>query len=313
MHIDPVILFFILGALAGLLKSDLRIPRSFYETLSIYLLLAIGIKGGIELSHVSFKQILLPGIAAMCTGMGIAVVALLLLHKVLGFSRADAHAIGAHYGSVSAVTFAVVVTYCKQLRLTYEPYLTVLLVMMEIPGIAIMILLYKYQSKNNSSLKKVVHEVLFGKSILLVIGGLAIGYLTAIMHDTQLNFFFFDLFKGFLAIFMLEMGVVASERMKDLKKVGLKLIAFGVIMPMLGAGIGLLVSLALGFSAGGALIFCTLCASASYIAAPAAVKMAIPDANTSLSLTTALAVTLPFNLLVGITIYHKIVMAVIVS
>lgn len=306
--LDPVILFFALGFLAGVVKSDLRIPRSFYETLSIYLLLSIGIKGGIELykSHVS--MIVTPSILAIGTGIGLTLLSFLLLRLVFRFSLQDATGIAAHYGSVSAVTFAVVLNYCKSNHLPYEEYMTVLLVLMEVPGIATAILIYKSKQKDEmTDWKKLVREVFVGKSILLVLGGLAIGYVTASIGDKQLNFFFFDLFKGFLAIFMLEMGVVASERFTDLKTYGIRILLFGISMPLLASVVGIMVATLMGLQPGGKLIFATLCASASYIAAPAAVKMAIPKANTSLSLTAALGVTLPFNLIAGIPFYNYLI------
>lgn len=306
--IDPVILFFVLGFAAGLLKSDLRIPKSFYETLSIYLLLSIGIKGGIELFKSNPAEVVEPGLLAIATGVTLTLFALGILRLVFRFPLHDAAAIAAHYGSVSAVTFAMVVNYCKSNALPYEEFMTVLLVLMEVPGIATAILVYKMRTRNKETRwTALAREVFLGKSILLVIGGLAIGYTAAKMGDKQLNFFFFDLFKGFLAIFMLEMGVVASERVASLKTHGLRLVTFGVAMPLLAAGIGIFAATLMHLSSGGILIFATLCASASYIAAPAAIKMAMPEANTSLSLTASLGVTLPFNLVLGIPLYHFLI------
>ncbi|MBK7149415.1 MAG: sodium-dependent bicarbonate transport family permease [Bacteroidetes bacterium] len=307
--LDPVILFFALGFLAGVLKSDLRIPRSFYETLSIYLLLSIGIKGGIELYKSHITEVVSPAAFALITGILLTVIAYAALRYLFRFSIKDACGIAAHYGSVSAVTFAVVLNYCKSNHIPYEEYMTVLLVLMEVPGIATAILLYKFQERESgTNWIKIVCEVFFGKSILLVIGGLFIGYITASMGDKQLNFFFFDLFKGFLSIFMLEMGVVASEKFGELKVYGTKILAFAVLMPLLAACIGIASAQLMGLGTGGHIIFATLCASASYIAAPAAMKMAVPGANVSLSLTAALGITLPFNLIIGIPFYHLLIL-----
>ncbi len=310
--LDPVILFFVLGFVAGVLKSDLRIPRSFYETLSIYLLLSIGIKGGIELFKSHISQIALPAVFSITTGVILTLVAFILLRTVFKFSLKDASGIAAHYGSVSAVTFAVVLNYCKSNHIAYEEYMTVLLVLMEVPGIATAILVYKFKEvETKTNWSKIIREVFFGKSILLVLGGLFIGYITASMGDKQLNFFFFDLFKGFLAIFLLEMGVVASERFGDLKTYGTKILSFSLLMPVLASCVGIVAAQLMGLGLGGHIIFATLCASASYIAAPAAVKMAIPGANVSLSLTAALGITLPFNLIIGIPFYHFLILKAI--
>ena len=202
--LDPVVLFFILGVLARLVKSDLRIPEAFYNVLSIYLLLSIGIKGGIELYKTNFQHILPPLAGTLVLGAFITFIAYFILNKILRFTLEDAAALAAHYGSVSAVTFAVVVSYLKDIGVFYEEYMTVLLVMLEIPAIGIAILLYRLNSsKGSSGAKNLIHEIFFGKSMILLIGGLFIGMFVAYSGNKQLNFFFFDLFKGFLAIFML--------------------------------------------------------------------------------------------------------------
>jgi len=305
--LDPVVLFFILGAVAGILKSDLRVPVSFYNTLSIYLLLSIGIKGGIELSHSNPQNLITPIIATLLLGVAITIIAKFLLEKTKKFDKKNAINIATHYGSVSAVTFAVVLSYVREQKISYEHYMTVLLVMLEIPALITGVLMAKTMEKNNSN--KLVHtikEVFFGKSILLIVGGLFIGFITGVTDNKQINFFFFDLFKGFLCIFMLEMGIVASERIKDLKKAGPILIAFAIIMPIISATLGIITSMLCGLSQGGAIVLATMAASASYIAAPAAMRIAIPDANPTFSITAALGITFPFNILIGIPIYSKI-------
>ncbi len=303
--LDPVVLFFVLGALAGLLKSDLRVPESFYHTLSIYLLLSIGIKGGIELYKSDLQTILLPSAGTILLSIVITLLAYLILRNIIRFDRANAVSIATHYGSVSAVTFAVVLTFLRDRHELYEEFMTVLLVLLEIPAIILGVSLYKAkEKKGNSKLGLIVQEVFFGKSILLLIGGLLIGVYTAYSGNKQLNFFFFDLFKGFLAIFMLEMGIVASSRFADLKKVGIQLIAFGVIMPVISAAIGISIGFMTGLSVGGATILGTMAASASYIAAPAAMRIAVPEANPTFSLTAALGITFPFNIIFGIQLYY---------
>ncbi len=307
---DPVVLFFILGLLAGLVKSDLKIPDSFYNVLSIYLLLSIGIKGGIELYHAPQGQIVLPAASAIILSLLITSIAWLILKKLGRFSNADSVSIAAHYGSVSAVTFAVVTSYLKDKNIPFEEYMTVLLVLMEGPAIALAMAIYFWSNKRKSkeafSFKKLFHEMFLSKSIILLMGGLVIGVFTEMTANKQLNFFFLDLFKGFLALFMLEMGIVTSGKVKDLKKTGIFLICFGIIMPIFSAVLGLYVAKFAGLSQGGAIVLATLAASASYIAAPAAIKMTIPEANIGLSLSTSLGITFPFNITVGISLYEKI-------
>ncbi|MHA6246520.1 sodium-dependent bicarbonate transport family permease [Pontibacter sp. CAU 1760] len=302
--LNPVVLFFVLGAFAGVIKSDLRIPKDFYHTLSIYLLLSIGIKGGIELFHTQ-SPIWGPAAGTIVLGGIITVLAMFILQRVGRFNRTDAIAIATHYGSVSAVTFAVVLSYLSSKGIFYEQYSTVLLVLLEIPAIGVGILLAKLNpGSGRMQIGKLLHEVFLGKTILLLIGGLLIGLLTAYTHNEDINFFFLGLFKGFLAIFMLEMGIVTSERFGDLKKVGLFLLVFGMAMPIVSAMLGIAVGMLVGLSLGGTVVLATMAASASYIAAPAAMKIALPDANATFYLTSSLGITFPFNILIGIPLYH---------
>ncbi len=302
--LNPVVLFFVLGAFAGVVKSDLRIPKDFYHTLSIYLLLSIGIKGGIELYHTQ-SPIWGPAIGTIVLGGIITILAMYILQKLGRFDRTNAIAIATHYGSVSAVTFAVVLSYLSSKGIFYERYSTVLLVLLEIPAIGVGIMLAKMTpGSGRMNVGKLLHEVFLGKTILLLIGGLLIGLLTAYTNNEDINFFFLGLFKGFLSIFMLEMGIVTSERFGDLKKVGLFLLMFGILMPVLSAVLGIGVGILTGLSLGGTVVLATMAASASYIAAPAAMKIALPEANTTYYLTAALGITFPFNILIGIPLYH---------
>jgi len=305
---DPVILFFILGFIACLVKSDLRIPQSFYNVLSIYLLLSIGIKGGIELYKTDFDKVILPILGTLLLGTVITLVAFLILKKILKFNLDDAAAIAMHYGSVSAVTFAVVTSYMNSKQIPYEEFMTVLLVMLEVPAIAVALIIFNYSRKSKETkFADIFHEIIFGKSMMLLLGGLIIGAFISYSGNKQLNFFFLDLFKGFLAIFMLEMGVVTAERFSDLKKIGIKLIAFGLIMPLISFSIGMFMAKFLHLSMGGAIVLGTMAASASYIAAPTAARISIPNANPTYYLSAALGVTFPFNIILGIPIYTQIV------
>lgn len=305
--LDPVVLFFMLGVFAGLIKSDLRIPQAFYNTLSIYLLLSIGIKGGIELYKNASSDLWLPALGTVLLGVVVTFVAFLLLNRVGRFDRKNSIAIATHYGSVSAVTFAVVLNYLHEQKIGYEEYSTVLLVLLEIPSIALGVGMARFQpNAGPMKVKSLVHEILFGKTILLLLGGLGIGWVTAYTDNKALNFFFFDLFKGFLAIFMLEMGVVTAEKTRLLKRVGPFLLGFGIVMPLISSVFGVVVAWLTGLSMGGAVVLATMAASASYIAAPAAMKIAIPDARPTLYLTAALGITFPFNVIIGIRIYHAL-------
>ena len=307
--LDPVVLFFLLGWLGGWVKSGLKIPESFYNVLSIYLLLSIGIKGGIELFHADPGSLLIPAITTLLLSLAVCSIAWLYLRKLGRFSLEDACAMAAHYGSVSAVTFAVVITWLKDRKMPYEEYVTVLLVLMEVPAIAYSILLYRsmqFRKQEGGKLSAVFQEVLLGKSMILLVGGLLIGMFTAWQQNDQLNTFFFGMFKGFLAIFMLEMGVVTSARVQDLRKTGLFLLVFGITMPLISASMGILAGWLAGMSEGGTVILATMAASASYIAAPAAIRVAIPEANPTYYLTTPLGITFPFNIMAGIPVYAEL-------
>jgi hypothetical protein len=270
-------------------------------------LLSIGIKGGIELYKNNLGSMALPAAGTVATGAIITLLAFYILRRVGRFDRTNAVAIATHYGSVSAVTFAVVLSYLQDRQVHYEEYVTVLLVMLEIPSIGVGIFLAKWHHRDEQfSTKKLLHEVFLGKTILLLIGGLLIGVAIAYTGNKQINFFFIDLFKGFLAIFMLEMGIVASERFPDLRKVGLFLIGFGIVMPLISATIGIFIAMGVGLSVGGAIVLATMAASASYIAAPAAIKIALPEANPTFYLTASLGITFPFNIIVGIPVYFHL-------
>ena len=303
--LDPTILFFLVGILAGISRTDLRLPEAIYEMLSIYLLLAIGLKGGVQLATLNLSTVLVPSLAAISLGLIIPVIAYPILRRLGKFTRADAAAIAAHYGSVSAVTYAVVLTFLDRLGISYEEYTTVLLVLMEIPAIAVGILIARVKAARGPvSYSKLAHEVFFGKSIYLLVAGLIVGYIVGPGGIAPVKLVFFDPFKGALAFFLLEMGLVTSNRLVDLKRTGLFLVFFGMAMPVFSATLGILAAWSVGLSVGGTTVLATLTASASYIAAPAAMRIALPEANPTLYLTAALGVTFPFNLVVGIPLYY---------
>ena len=304
-YFEPVTLFFLLGVIAGFVRSDLKIPGVLYESLSIFLLLAIGLKGGVELARYALLDVALPALAVVAVGALIPLVAFPILRGVGKLSRADAGSIAAHYGSVSVVTFAVGSTYLARLGVAVEGYMTVFLVLLEFPALVIGVLLAR-GGQHNLAWGQVLREVFAGKSLVLLLGGLAIGWVAGPAGIAPLDRLFFDLFKGLLAFFLLEMGLVAASRFGDLRRAGVFLIAFATLMPLAAAGLGLITGLLLGLSVGGITLLATLYASASYIAAPAAMRIAVPEANPALSIGAALGITFPFNLLVGIPLYHRL-------
>ncbi len=303
MPFEPVILFFLLGLLAGIARSDLKIPGVLYESLSIFLLLAIGLKGGIELAKYPLASLAGPAAIVLAAATLIPLTAFAILHRLGRLKRADAASIAAHYGSVSVVTFAVAASFLTRLDETFEGYMVVFLVLLEFPALVLGVILAR-RSGGATGLGPMLHEVLSGKSIVLLVGGLLIGWIAGADGIKPLDRLFLDLFKGVLAFFLLEMGLVVASRLGDLRKAGGFLLVFAIAMPLAAAGLGLLTATLIGLSVGGAVLLATLFASASYIAAPAAMRIAIPEANPALSIGAALGITFPFNLLVGIPLYH---------
>jgi uncharacterized protein len=307
--VDVVVFFFVLGVAARLLKSDLRLPEALYETLSIFLLLAIGLKGGIELS----KQpvgVLAPQVLA-CLALGFAIpFALWPLLRALKLSGADAASLAAHYGSVSVVTFAVAIAALSRQGIAYESHAALWVAVMEAPGLVAGILLARLAARRSSADSTtptrwgaLMHDVLCGKSVLLLAGGLLIGAVAGVEGTAPIRPLFVDLFKGVLALFLLELGLVAGARLVEVKRFGAAVLVVGLGVPPLLALAGALTGVALGLSTGGVAILATLAASASYIAAPTAMRIAVPEANAALSITAALGLTFPFNIVVGIPLY----------
>jgi hypothetical protein len=299
---DPIILFFILGLAAGLLRSELRLPAAVYEFVSILLLLAIGLKGGIELAKQPFGDLLPQMVAVVVMGLVLPVIAFPVLRGLGRFKRADAASIAAHYGSVSVGTYAVATAYLSNRGIPFEEHMPLLLTLLEVPAILIGIVLAKGLSRE-VRIGTVAHEVFLGKSIVLLLGGLLIGWAAGPEGVTPIKPLFFDLFKGILALFLLEMGLITAAQVGSLKRYGLFLILFGIGMPLFSSVIGATLGWWLGLSVGGTAMLATLAASASYIAVPAAMRISVPEANPTLSLGASLGVTFPFNVLFGIPLY----------
>lgn len=305
---DAIPLFFLLGFVARLARSDLKIPGQLYEALSIYLLLAIGLKGGMELARQDALALVPQALSVMALGAMIPLIAFPVLLKLGRLDRFNAAAIAGHYGSVSVVTYAVAADYLIARSVAFEAYLPLFLVLLEMPGIAVGILLARmggdFRSVRWGALG---HEIFLGKSMVLLGGGLLIGWVAGPVGLAPLEPFFFDLFKGVLCLFLLEMGLVAASQAPALRTSGAFLAVFAIVMPVVSATLGAALAALIGLSAGGALLLATLAASASYIAAPAAMRIAVPEANPGLSITAALVVTFPFNILIGIPLYDRIV------
>lgn len=299
---EPVVLFFVLGVVAGLARSDLKFPQALYEGLSIYLLLAIGLKGGVELAKHDLASLVGPSLAVIAMGAALPLLAYPILRFAGGLARADAASIAAHYGSVSVVTFAVASAYLARQGVPFEGYVTVLLVLLEMPALVVGVMLAR--RGQSAAWGEMLKEVLSGKSIVLLAGGLAIGWIAGPDAIEPLDRLFFDLFKGVLALFLLEMGLVAAGRVAELKRFGPFLVVFAIVTPMVFAAIGAALGTLLGLSPGGATLLAVLAASASYIAAPAAMRVAVPEANPALSIGAALGITFPFNIIAGIPLYH---------
>jgi hypothetical protein len=303
MPIDPVVLFFALGVAARLARSDLRLPEALYETLSVYLLLAIGLKGGAELARQSIAAIAPVALAGIALSALLPLLAYPVLRVAGRLARPDAASIAAHYGSVSVVTFAVAQSVLGRAGVEVEPQMAVLVALMEAPGIVVGILLAKRGDLGAVGWGRLAHETLFGKAVYLLLGGLLIGVIAGPDGLAPVKPLFGDLFKGVLCLFLLEMGLVAGSRLADLRRAGPFLIAFGLVTPLVFASIGLAVGAALGLTVGSVALLATLCASASYIAAPTAMRIAVPQANPALSIGAALGVTFPFNVTIGVPLY----------
>jgi len=312
--LSPVILFFILGILAGVLKSSLTIPENLSKSVSLYLMMAIGFRGGVELSHNGVgSSILTAVLAAAALSALLPFVAYALLRWTTRIDATNAAAVAAHYGSVSVVTFATAIAVLNHQGQPFEPYLVALLAVMEAPAILSGLFLarrgtYAAQARapETSLAKTVVREVLLHGSVVLLLGSFAIGWITGPKGLEELDPVFVQPFKGILCVFLLDMGLVVARRLSDLRALSFGMAAFGLYMPLIGAAAGMGTALLLGLSVGGATLLAVLGASASYIVVPAVMRDALPQASPVLYLTLALGITFPFNLVLGIPLYHGV-------
>jgi len=303
--LDPVVLFFLLGLIAGLARSDLRLPAAIYEFLTVVLLLGIGLKGGVELSRQSLHLLGPQMLAVVLMGILLPLLAYPVLRYIGRLKRVDAASVAAHYGSVSVGTYAVVVAYLVSKDVAFEEYLPLFVVLLEVPAIVVGIVLARGITRT-THWGPLAREVFLGKGIVLLTGGLLIGWIAGVEGVASIKGLFFDLFKGLLALFLLEMGLIVARQTADLRRYGLFLVAFAIVFPLFAAAIGGGLGWMLELSMGGTVVLATLAASASYIAVPAAMRMTVPEANPALSLSASLGVTFPFNILVGIPLYHYV-------
>lgn len=297
------VLTFVFGFFAARLKSDVRIPEPVYQVISVYLLLGIGLKGGHSLHGTHVNSFIGPALATVALGVLIPLIAYWTLGFIKTLSQINRGAIAAHYGSTSLVTFSAALLFIENNGIKVEGYATALLTLLEIPGLIVGIYMGSRSHASEVKWRKTLLEVFLGKTILLLVGGLIIGFVTTQTGYEKVKPFFIDLQSGILVLFLLHLGYMAGSNWLEIKKTGKQLIIFGVLFPVFSSLLGLIAGKFVGLSMGGAAILAVLCASASYIAAPAAVSVALPKANLPLALTSSIGITFPFNLVVGIPLY----------
>jgi hypothetical protein len=308
--LSPPILFFFLGMLAVAVRSDLEIPQPLPRLFSLYLLLAIGFKGGVELGHSQWT-------AEIATELGLSVLmafvtpiwVFFLLKKQIGVF--DAGALAATYGSISAVTFITAGSFLEARELSSGGHMVAAMALMESPAIIMGVLLVRLFAPADDQQPAthwghLIKEAVTNASVFLILGSMAVGWLSGASGKAKLEPFVYHIFNGMLAFFLLDMGLVAAKRLRALRKAGFRLVLMGVIIPLLNATAAMAIAVSLDFSLGNAFLFTVLCASASYIAVPAAIRIAIPQASPGLYVPMSLAITFPFNILFGLPLYFDL-------
>ena len=308
---NPALLFFILGVLAVKLKSDLEIPENSSKFISLYLLFSIGFKGGQELAHSNFNmEIIWSVLFGVFIALVIPMYAFFILRKK--FNIYDSGAIAAAYGSVSAVTFVTAASFLELQNMIFSGHMVAVMALMEAPAIivgVILIRIFDENNENNASLPSIIKHSFTNGSVLLILGSLVIGLVASDEQALGIKPFTTDLFKGFLAIFLLDMGITSGKKLSAFIKSGWFAVMFAIAIPLVNGIIVALLSQWVTTDIGNRFILAILAASASYIAVPAAMKIAVPKANPGLFLPMALAVTFPFNITLGMPIYLSIIMA----
>ncbi len=309
--LNPAVLFFFLGLICVFIKSDLEIPQPIPKFLSLYLLLSIGIKGGVELAHSGITPEVITSLGlAMLMSIVVPFYTFYVLKKKVNIY--DAGAIAATYGSISAVTFITATAFLKDLDVAYGGHMVAAMALMESPAIIIGVLLinlYREDKNNNGrngSYKDILKEALTNGSVVLILGSLVIGILGGERTAVALAPFTDHIFKGMLAFFLLDMGLLAGRRIQSLKNAGTFLIAFSIFIPLLNAALGIALCSMFNINVGDSLLLVVLFASASYIAVPAAIRLTVPEANPGLYVPMSLAITFPMNIIIGIPVYYHI-------
>ena len=303
--LSPMVLFFVLGIAAALARSDLAIPEAIAKLLALYLLLSIGFRGGAEVSHHGLTvQLVLTILAGVLLSFGTPFVAYAFLRIASKLSPADAAAVAAHYGSISAVTFVAVTSVLSHLAIPYDGYLVAVAAAMETPAIFAALLIARRNRNVAEERQSFLRHIAFNGSIVILLGAFAIGAITGPRGMTMLKPFILDVFPGFLCLFLLDMGIVAGRGLKQgWRYLTPPVCVFALGMPLFGAAMAAIFAAGIGLSTGSTAVLMTLAASASYIAVPAAMRLALPEANVAIALTLSLGITFPFNLMLGIPLY----------
>ena len=308
--LSPIVLFFVLGLFAALMRSEMTVPQSFAKGLAIYLMMAIGLKGGVEMSKTALSpEIFTIAGAALLLSFGMPFIAYMILRGVSKMSRIDAAATAGHYGSISIVTFVAATQALQLAGVPTSGYMVAMAALMEVPAIMSALLLarrgmIKSGEVAGSEKGEILREVFLNASVVVLVGALAIGWLTGEPGMEKISPFFVTPFQGVLCLFLLDMGLNAGRGLRrGWRQLDVGALTFGIFMPLIGAALAAGLSWGMGLSAGDAALLITLAASASYIAVPAAMRLALPQAQPSIYLTLSLGVTFPFNLTLGIPLY----------
>ncbi|MEI8341478.1 MAG: sodium-dependent bicarbonate transport family permease [Verrucomicrobiota bacterium] len=307
--LNPPVLFFFLGAFACLVGSDLEIPQPLPKFFSLYLLVSIGFKGGVELGKSGFTaQVAVTLAAAMGMAVLVPAVTFFILRRKMDVFNAAA--VAATYGSISAVTFIAATSFLGLLNLKYSGHMIAAMALMESPAIVVgiaMARLLNHSRNEKFSWSHLLRDAFLNGSVLLLVGSLVIGIVTGESGGKALSPFTADIFKGMLCLFLLDMGIISARRLAGIRQLGIFPVGFAIAVPLCNAAIAIALARFIQLDRGDALLFTILCASASYIAVPAAMRMAVPEANPGLYVTMALALTFPFNILIGMPIYMSVI------
>lgn len=305
--LQPIVLAFVLGAIAGFVRSELELPDAVIKLLSIYLLFSLGLTGGRELAQAEVGAVLpLIGITLLMT-FAIPSVVYLVTRRLGGFDISNAAALAAHYGSVSTATFFASMAFATAMSMPAEGYMAAMVALMEFGVIYSLTIARIAMGRAGGGVRvgELFMSVIRGRGILLLLGGMTIGLLATDRQWQQIQPFYEGLFRGMLMLFLLEMGITAARQVKAFREVGAFMLGFGVAMPVINGLVGVTLGHAVGLGVGGAFVFGAICASASFIDAPAACRASLPEANPGIYLTSSLGITLPFNLLLGLPLYYQ--------